>query len=813
VIQISSITMKDIRGIRDLTLEFNDKSFVVSGPNGSGKSGVVDAIEFCLTGEISRLSGRGTAGITLQKHGPHVDRRDNPAAAEVTIDLNLLDLGKTAVITRNMKKPKELRIVPDELDIRAAVEDIASHPELVLSRREIIKYVLAEAGERSTEVQALLRLERIGQIRSTLATAHNKLKTTRDQAAQDRTDALDALRRHLDIEVASPEIVVSAVNERRKALRLPELDQLDEHTVLDSGVQAGTVSAFNKESALRDVAALVAEIDDPGGGAKDEVELLLADITAIIDDVDLLLLIQRAEFIETGLEYVDTAFCPLCDLEWADMAALRSYLEEKLARSTSADDQRKAILKNAGTLASTARRVRSLIAPVAVLANGESNPDFATELRAWSEALEVFAGEMKTLDGIIAAKERIEQGFLAVSAALKDQLDALDEAVKAKPDQSATVNAQTFLTRAQDRFVDFRHKRQLANLAAKAEAAAQAAYDAYCAASEEALSAMYESVQEDFSQFYREINAGDETGFTARLEQGAAKLDLSVDFYGLGMFPPGAYHSEGHQDGMGVCLYLALMRRLFGDEFRFAVLDDVVMSIDSGHRRQFCHLLREHFPDTQFIITTHDSIWAQQMRTEHLIDSKASVEFQGWSVEMGPVFEPVSEVWDRIEVDLARNDVPAAAARLRRHLEYTSKEMADLLAAPIPFRGDAGYDLGELFNAVVGRQRELLGMAAAAANSWNNDGDKAKVEELKEQRKAALARYGDEQWVVNKALHYNEWADFSKADFTGVVEAVKALLEQFQCSTCESPLYPSPARTPEALRCNCGSINLNLKRK
>ena len=39
---------------------------------------------------------------------------------------------------------------------------------------------------------------------------------------------------------------------------------------------------------------------------------------------------------------------------------------------------------------------------------------------------------------------------------------------------------------------------------------------------------------------------------------------------------------------MGICLYLALIRQLLGSDFRLAVLDDVVMSVDSSHRRQFC---------------------------------------------------------------------------------------------------------------------------------------------------------------------------------------------------------------------------------
>ena len=83
-------------------------------------------------------------------------------------------------------------------------------------------------------------------------------------------------------------------------------------------------------------------------------------------------------------------------------------------------------------------------------------------------------------------------------------------------------------------------------------------------------------MQEDFSEFYKTINEDDEVRFTAKLTPSEGKLDFNVNFYERGLFPPGAYHSEGHQDGMGVCLYLALMKRLFADRFTIALLDDVV---------------------------------------------------------------------------------------------------------------------------------------------------------------------------------------------------------------------------------------------
>src|SRR5579862_3653729 len=119
MIKIESVTIKELRGIRDLTLMLNKESFVISGPNGSGKSGVVDAIQFALTGEISRLKGAGTADITLADHGPHVEKRDDPDAASVTLNVFIPQLNKKASITRTIKKTKAPKITPNDAAVKA----------------------------------------------------------------------------------------------------------------------------------------------------------------------------------------------------------------------------------------------------------------------------------------------------------------------------------------------------------------------------------------------------------------------------------------------------------------------------------------------------------------------------------------------------------------------------------------------------------------------------------------------------------------------------------------------------------------------
>ena len=88
MIKLETAHIEEVRGIRKLDIDFGKETFAISGPNGSGKSGVIDAIEFGLTGQIGRLMGRGTKGLSLTEHGPHVDKTKFPDAAFVELKVS-----------------------------------------------------------------------------------------------------------------------------------------------------------------------------------------------------------------------------------------------------------------------------------------------------------------------------------------------------------------------------------------------------------------------------------------------------------------------------------------------------------------------------------------------------------------------------------------------------------------------------------------------------------------------------------------------------------------------------------------------------
>lgn len=816
MIQIKAIHIEEFRGIRRLDLNLDCHSFVVAGPNGSGKSGVVDAIDFALTGTVARLSGAGTGGVSLIKHGPHVHQRNNPAAATVALMIVDSASGQTGVLTRCVKSAATYTLEPDTPELRAAVSWAAQHPELILSRREVIKYVYTEPGRRAQEVQALLKLDRIDETRRLLRTTMTKTSSEDKQADSEVGNAEDGLRRHLDLTTLLEAQVLGAVNRHREALGIAPLESLQSDTDLSVGAQApGEQSLFNKASALQDVAALSTFAADHHE-LSDAAEELAQALTELEDDPSVLDALTHRALIETGLPLVTEAACPLCDHPWEDAQTLRAHLQAKLTRSEAAKTLERRILQAAARVRTQVQQAHTLIRAAQPHALTVGRNQDQTVLVDWLADLAAFAATLDHLTTIREQATRVNTDPLAPPPVLTALLTGMREDIEALPDQSATVHARSALTIAQERWTRLRQARATHTKASAAYRTAKAVYEVYNDVADTALTTLYTTVEHDFSDYYRRINADDESSFKAGLAPSAGKLDLEVDFYGLGMFPPMAYHSEGHQDGMGVCLYLALIRQLLHDDFRFAVLDDVVTSVDANHRRQFCSLLKDVFPDVQFILTTHDEVWARQMQSSGLIGAKAQARFHGWTVDRGPVYGQGEDLWAQIDADLADDDVPGAAHKLRRNLEASMADVVAALQGKVVYRADNNYELGALFSAAKSRHGDLLKKAADSASKWNNEAAKQQVEGLKAARQQAMLAQDGENWAINALVHNNDWATMAKADFAPVVVACRDFLELFTCSNsvCGGWLYVSgPAGREDALRCPCGTLNLNLRTK
>jgi energy-coupling factor transporter ATP-binding protein EcfA2 len=817
MIRLEKLSIHNFRGIRELDLGLAGKNFAIQGPNGSGKSGVVDALEFVLTGSITRLTGPGTGGLTTTKHGPHVDYRDNPRESTVSLEATVIATGAKVTVERSAEKPRVVRLTPDDAPTRAVFERLAKHPEFVLSRREVIKYILVEAGKRASEIQSLLKLERVNRFRGALKTASNTLAKARDASETLRKTSREALNRALGLSTITKEAVLAEVNKIRSAAGLDALEDLNPTIRVDAGVRTEEkpkTQPLSRKVLLEDLKALR---DLYGSGKPAALVTTLTEFNqkhaTLLSDPALLQDIEAQQFFELGLKRFDGKACPFCSTAWDDRA-LRDLIKQALARLAAGRD----LSTRLETLAVEIRtRAQTIERPVKALsgaaASMKRDPDHRT--------LVAGLADLQRLQGALAtplAMLNLDTRDLGILETLPSNVDgcltAMQASIESLPIGPSQAEAKATLVEVQMRLEEARSADRNFDRARKHADRAALALKIFDDTVETYLNKLYEQVEGRFTSYYQLVNPDDEAAFKAQIQHASGSVDISVDFYGRGLFPPVAYHSEGHQDGMGLCLYLALMEQVLGSSFSFCVLDDVVMSVDSSHRKEVCRLLKEKFPNTQFIITTHDRVWLAQMRNHGLLNSKSALNFNRWTVDHGPFVSEAKEAWEKIDALLASGDVHGAAGLLRRTLEEIAYELADRFGVDVPLRLDGGYELGELLPRVTKHLSTRLGEAAAAAQSWGDGEAHTAAVERRRTFADAVAASNVEQWAINKAVHYNEWENFSKQDFGPVVEAFKDLVAKFRCGACGGWFYPEPkGRKAETIRCECGRNPLNLLAK
>lgn len=814
--KILEVEINNIRGIRHLSLKPEGKSFLVWGPNGSGKSAVVDAIDFLLTGRVSRLTGKGTAGITLSEHGPHIDHK--PEDATVRAVVQLPGATRPAEITRCMAEPGKLcckKATPPQL---GPVMTLAGRGQHVLTRREILKYITAEAGARAQQIQELLNIVEIEDIRKALVRTQNELDNELQAAKSSVGNAQDAVNATVQEQTYREDVVLQVVNESRAVLGGNPISGL-RSTDLKAGLTAPTVTVAAQpinvallEKDIQNLRSVTSPQNEERAAEKDdELRKLLATIRSA---PALLRSLSLVKLTELGITLIDdTGSCPLCDTAWPP-GELRRYLEQRLSAAEAVAKDRARIQELSDSIRSSVNTTIASAEKVIGAAQAASLKDELPPLDLWLANLQALS------DALSAAIDKYplprfasnDVRRMVAPGNLSKLLEGIHAAVKAKyPEATAEQTAWDTLTRLEENLKALEKARGQRAAADLSHRRAAIVLQSFQQARDTVLGALYEDVRDRFVDLYRQLHGPDEDSFTARIEPEGPSLNFEVDFYGRGTHPPHALHSEGHQDSMGLCLYLTLAERLTKGLIDLLILDDVVMSVDANHRRQVCDVLANRFPHRQFLITTHDKTWANQLISEGVVSRKQTVEFYNWNIDTGPGVSSAADMWQRIDEDLQRNDVPAAAARLRRGSEEFFGMACGLLLAPVPYKLDGRWDLGDFLPAAMGRFRTLLRQAKKAAQSWGDNVRFGMLQEFDSTVGPIYTRSNAEQWAVNPNVHYTNWANFSANDFHPVVAAFQDLCALFLCGACGGMLRVAMAGTaPASVRCNCGAVDWNL---
>lgn len=811
----------NFRGIRQLHLTPHGKNLLIVGPNGSGKSSVVDAIDFLLTGRITRLTGKGTGHIYLNRHGPHIDC--TPEDAQVSATIRIPGYGKDVSISRCIAQPNSL--VCDPPHVKGKVEELgklALNGHHVLTRREILHYITAEDGTRAEEIQALLDLKDIEDIRKALTKVQNDSEKARNNANRALGIAKGQIIATTQQQDFREDQVLVFINQHRRLLKGEPLESLSIEG-LKEGISPPTVIVNTKQT---QVSLLGSDIQNLRGVFDSErietfkvTESRLRQLVYILqENPGILKGYNYQQLIELGLSLLDgSGNCPLCGVHWDQPGQLVAHIEEELSSARLSEQYHKEIQDLSTKCVLLVDSLMASIGRVATTANLLKLENEHNSLQAWIEALERLSKalskpvEKYTLD-------RFEQPRVHVLYT-PDNLEAilthLENTVKdAFPKSTPEQVSWDTLTRLEENLKALekaQHEFETQDVTYQRASYLETEFEK---ARDKILGELYATIQNRFVELYKTLHEADEREFEAVMRPEGAGLVFEVDFHGRGSHPPHAMHSEGHQDSMGLCLYLALAEHLTRGKIDTFILDDVVMSVDADHRRQLCQLFMKFFPNRQIVLTTHDKTWANQLKSEGVVASRAMIELYNWDLVSGPQVNSTTDIWDLINQDLKKNDIPSASARLRRGSEEYFATVCDALQAQVRYKENGRWELGDFLPAAISQYRQLVKKAQKSAISWAKPEENEKFKEIESQSSQVFERSNAEQWGINAAVHYNQWVNLTMNDFVPLVEAFQDLWSLFRCNTCGSIIKVSTSG-PKMVQvyCNCNSVNWNLRKK
>jgi recombinational DNA repair ATPase RecF len=817
--KIVELEINNIRGIKNLSLKPNGKTFVIWGPNGTGKSGVIDSIDFLLTGKVTRLLGQGTKDLSLKAHGAHIDVKTEEAFVKALVKIEGVE--NPIELIREMAQPQILKIKGCEESQLIPITSIAERGQHILTRREILRYITAEPGTRSQQIQILLNIFEIEKIRKIFVkVSGNATKIVRATSKALEQAKIGAISTIQDSKY-SADLVLQFVNKQRAILNGGAIENLKSKNLKEGIVAPKLVSGTNQNiSLIEQNVENILKIETKSEPLSTANQLLNSTIKKVTENPELLIVFRRKELIELGIETLeaeDINNCPLCDKFWED-SLLLEHLNQKLATIEEAGTFNSTIEQQANIISNEAKFIlTNLSRLINVIGLIQELKSHEKVLNSWRAHLEELLKSLETpitkyLDFDLKGREITN---LLAPKNINKTFEEIVNLLKAKfPKSSPEQNAWDTLTRLEENLkaietADAEHKKSKLF-----EKRATILQSEFVKSRDRILNELYEEIQQRFVELYIGLHGEDEKNFKAKLEPKEAALNFEVDFYGRGTYPPHALHSEGHQDSMGLCLFLALAEYLAEGIIDIILLDDVVMSVDADHRRSLCKLLVTSFPNKQFMITTHDKTWANQLKTEGIVTSSTSIEFYNWDIDSGPHVNFEKDIWKDVKAALEENDIPKGAAKLRRGAESFFEAVCDALEVPVIYRQNRRWELGHFMPAAFSHFKKDLKSAISAARSWGDEDTVLRLTELEHTASQIYTRTLAEQWGVNSSVHYNEWAELNKNDFKSIAESFEDLFNIFLCQNCRGMIrLVKNGLANEAIKCNCGSVNWNLVKK
>ncbi len=707
--QVKKIKIHAFRGIPDLELELDGKNLIVKGENGTGKSSIVESFEFFFTGNLSNFEGEGTQDLSLIKHAPNKNFHAADVVIGVSFDPGNIILERTFMTTP--EPPAHLKKYFEE----------AYKGTFILRRSQILEFIISQPADKFRAIASIIGIDQLDNVELSMKRACDALKGTVLSKQSGIDSIYTNISNQLGQKVSSSKQALNVLNSSLTKAGLSSIASFKDVVLASTEFLKGFKSSGNLEEVLQ-LDALIQELKQ---FKIDEGILQLVNATA--DQLEPLLnekvhneLFLR-DFLSKGLEALETTeadTCPLCG-QGIDREILLEKIKIRLQTlyelSNKANAVRELFSTAEGRLnwqITSLQRINAKIEPFEHLK--DSHEKLIQAIKDLSNLKERYL-EAK----LIAPEKQVPKNdfkctFETINVlidSLKSKCLSLFESTEISGDWKTKLEAITLANRvgALISEIDI-NKKSVAN-EQKQLALAEKLYKIFSDTKKEKIAEIYDSIKVNVNSFYSTLHPYDphrniEINVVANRR---ASTQLRIESFGS-VEDPRAFTSEGHLDSLGLCIFLAFAKK-FNQDCSLILLDDVVTTIDAQHRGLIAKLLFEEFKSYQLVITTHDSIWYEQLCAAEnaygVGGNCKNMEIVKWSLESGPQLEPYKPHWESIVNRINSGDKNGAGEEGRVYLEWLLKRICLNTQAQVPFKTDR-YTVADLYEPAKSRLLKLV---------------------------------------------------------------------------------------------------------
>lgn len=718
---ISNLSVKYFRGIADKQcIDFNKKGKIVVlyGENGTGKSSFVNAMEYLFKGELDLLKSQSIS--KKQKPALHYGREEDDWEIKVSFNGNRYALRNKGGLNtdKNLKK-----LIKNNYSF-------FNNTSFILDRKKLLKFINDTEGKRFNTISELCGFDDVEPIQKTFNQTEKYYKNLLNQNISNLNNIENEILNILNIN-DKDDIYV----ELNKNLLMLNKELIDENTDLEA-----YLDNFDISSQLYIIKRDINEFNKIYESL--ELDNLDEKLSNIIQDygqagVDSLSFIKTsADFLNQSLSFINTYnldVCPICERKLNE--DILNSITEKI--SIFEDN-----LKNFNKIESEIKLFQKLlkrnIQTIDKLINNLENfSNIDSEIELLENYKTSFVNLSKDCTDLINfkltafdLKEKYKLNIKKEFDVIKDKVNEFDE--KKKDDNFTKLKT---IKSSIEKLIEYvALKQEIPAIYSKYELTSKLK-EKFSKSKEDYINNLIDEIEEDVDEFYSFIHEDDEISSIDMSLRSSSRLRFYINSFGQ-KADPRSFSSEGHLDSLGICIFLAFMKKI--NPLNFIVLDDVITSVDLTHKDKIARLLVSNFKTYKILITTHNPLWAEQLQRicEGYGRNYEILQITNWELGVGPYIKNHVNTPEKINEYLKNYEYNAAANTSRRFLEYSLSDFCENHSVNLKLKEK--YSAGELKDSVEVKSKELV-------NKTN----------LEEYLNYLWMEFGFYNYIGNKLSHHN----------------------------------------------------------